>query len=195
MRFALSLLLLASSLAAKNVAQSPKLHAADSQRLHELSADIANLETLELFVNDLGNESHDWAAWVNPTFHTKDGKKIPVTKKHIADAKQAWRDLQVNKSVGGGALTIDGKTYDHALGTHAKSTIQLRVPKGAVKFTAQVGIDDGGAKQGGAVSEAAVQFTIRTPKAPKDPNAPWESDLDPALVNLEFFKLPGDLEI
>ena len=117
MRFALSLLLLASSLAAKNVAQSPKLHAADSQRLHELSADIANLETLELFVNDLGNESHDWAAWVNPTFHTKDGKKIPVTKKHIADAKQAWRDLQVNKSVGGGALTIDGKTYDHALGT------------------------------------------------------------------------------
>lgn len=195
MRFTLSLLLLTSPLLAENFAQSPKLHAKDTQRLHELSADIAGLETLELHVNDLGNESHDWAAWVNPTFHSKDGKKIPVTKAHIAHSEQAWRDLQFNKSVGGGALTIDGKTYDHALGTHAKSTIQLKVPKGAVKFTAQVGIDDGGAKQGGKVSEAAVQFTIRTPKGPKDPNAPWESDLDPALVDLAQFKLPADLEI
>jgi|GEM_PF-2164400 len=123
MRFTLSLLLLTSPLIAKDFAQSPKLHAKDTQRLHELSADISGLATLELYVNDLGNESHDWAAWVNPTFHTKDGQKIPVTKGHIAHAKQAWNDLQINKSVGGGALTIDGKTYDHALGTHAKSTI------------------------------------------------------------------------
>ncbi|MGJ8695687.1 MAG: PVC-type heme-binding CxxCH protein [Verrucomicrobiaceae bacterium] len=192
MRFALSLLLLASPLLAKDIAQSPKLHAKDSQRLHNLSAEIADLETLELFVSDLGNYSCDWAAWVNPTFHTKDGKKIPVTKEHVAHADQQWKDLQFNKSVGGGSLSINGKTFEHGLGTHAKSTVQLRVPAGAVKFTAQVGIDDGGAMQGGSLTDASVQFTIRTPK---DPNAPWEPETSPQVVDTSAFEVMGDLEV
>jgi len=192
MRFALTALLLTSPLIAKDFAQSPKLQAKDSRRLHELTADIAGLEIIELYVNDLGNESHDWAAWIDPTFHTKDGKKIPVIKEFISNHEQAWGSLGINHSVGGGSLSIDGKTYQKGLGTHAKSVIQLTVPKGAVKFTAQVGLDDGGAKQQGKITEAAVQFVVR---APKDPNAPWESEIDHALVDLAQFKLPEDLEI
>lgn len=192
MRFALTALLLTSPLIAKDFAKSPKLQAKDTQRLHEIAADIAGVETIELYVNDLGNESHDWSAWINPTFHTKDGTKIPVAKELISNHKQAWGNLGVNKSVGGGALTIDGKTYKKGFGTHAKSVIQLKVPKGAVKFTAQVGLDDGGAKQNGEITEAAVQFAVRTPK---DPNGPWESELEPQMVDLAQFKLPADLEI
>jgi len=195
MRFTLSILLLTSPLVAKDFAQSTKLYAKDSQRLHQISAKIAGLETIELYVSDLGNESHDWANWIEPTFVTKDGKKIPVAKEFITDHKQAWGNLGFNKSAGGGKLTVDGKTYKKGFGTHAKSTIQLKVPKDVVAFTAQVGLDDGGAKQNGEVTQAAVQFTVREPKAPRDPNAPWEPELEPASVNLEQFKLPADLEI
>ncbi|MGC6564558.1 MAG: PVC-type heme-binding CxxCH protein [Akkermansiaceae bacterium] len=195
MRFTLSILLLTSPLVAKDFAQSTKLYAKDSQRLHKISAKIAGLETIELYVSDLGNESHDWANWIDPTFVTKDGKKIPVAKEFITDHKQAWGNLGFNKSAGGGKLTVDGKTYKKGFGTHAKSTIQLKVPKDVVAFTAQVGLDDGGAKQNGEVTQAAVQFTVREPKAPRDPNAPWEPELEPASVNLEQFKLPADLEI
>ncbi|MGC6467578.1 MAG: PVC-type heme-binding CxxCH protein [Akkermansiaceae bacterium] len=195
MRFTLSILLLTSPLVAKDFAQSTKLYAKDSQRLHQISAKIAGLETIELYVSDLGNESHDWANWIDPTFVTKDGKKIPVAKEFITDHKQAWGNLGFNKSAGGGKLTVDGKTYKKGFGTHAKSTIQLKVPKDVVAFTAQVGLDDGGAKQNGEVTQAAVQFTVREPKAPRDPNAPWEPELEPASVNLEQFKLPADLEI
>ena len=192
MRFALTALLLSSPLIAKDFAKSPKLQANDSQRLHELSADIAGLETIELYVNDLGDESHDWAAWINPTFHSKDGRKIPVSKKLISNHEQAWGKLGIDKSVGGGSLTIDGKTYTRGLGTHAKSTIEIKVPEGVVKFTAQVGLDDGGAKRNGKVSKAAIQFVVR---GPEDPDGPWKSEHDPQMVDLAQFKLSADLEI
>ncbi len=195
MRSLLSLLLLTSPLLAKDFAKSPKLKAADSQRLHEISADISGTEVIELHVHDLGNKANDWASWIDPTFHTADGTKIPVAKEFISDHKQAWGNLEINKSAGGKPLTIDGKTYKRGFGTHAESTIKIKVPKGVVKFTAQVGIDDGGALQGGKTSDASVQFTVRTPKSAKDPNAPWESDLPPAKVDLSQFKLPADLEI
>ena len=186
------MLLLAAPVLAENFAQSPKLQAGDSKRLCDLSAEFSGIEILELHVSDLGNESFDWAAWVNPTFHTENGQKIPVTKKDIARAEQAWNELQIDKSVGGGPIRIDGKTFEHGLGTHARSTIQLKVPKGATKFTAQVGIDDGGAVQNGKTTEAAVQFTIRTPR---DPNAPWEPESSPITVSPDDFKVMGDLEV
>lgn len=192
MRFALSLLLLAAPALAENFAQSPKLQATDSERLHNLSAEFSGLDILELYVSDLGNEACDWAAWVNPTFYDQVGKKIPVTKELVADARQAWNDLQFGKSVGGGPLVIGGKTYEHALGTHAKSTIHLRVPEGATKFTAQVGIDDGGAIQDGKTTAASVQFTVRTPK---DPDGPWEPEGAPVVVEPDIFKAMKDLEV
>jgi hypothetical protein len=61
-------------------------------------------------------------------------------KEFISNHKQAWGSLGINKSVGGGALTVDGKTYKKGFGTHAKSIIQLKIPNGAIKFTAQVGL-------------------------------------------------------
>lgn len=192
MRYALPVFLLASPLLAENFAQSPKLHAQDTQRIHHLSAEFSGLETLELFVNDLDGHTCDWAAWIHPTFHTADGQKIPVSKKHIAHSKQQWRSLQINKSVGGGSLTVNDKTYQHGLGTHAKSTIQLKVPQGAVKFTTQVGIDDGGAKKGGYLTNASVQFTIRTPK---EPNDAWEPKISPEIIDTSAFIAMDDLEV
>ncbi|MGC6426441.1 MAG: PVC-type heme-binding CxxCH protein [Akkermansiaceae bacterium] len=192
MRLALSLLIFASPLFGKNIAQSPKLHAKDSQRLHELSANISGLEIVELYVSDLGGYTHDWASWINPTFHTRNGTQIPVTQEHVIVSKQEWKKLQFNRSVGGGSLSIAGKTYERGLGTHAKSTIQLKVPKGAVQFTTQVGIDDGGATQNGKTTTASIQFTVRTPK---DENAPWEPEIEPKIVDISAFKAMNDLEV
>ena len=195
MRFTLSILLLASPLVAKDLVQSPKLSANDSQRLHQISAQIAGQKAIELHVSALGNESHDWANWINPTFTTQDGKKIPVTKTMIQQHEQGWGSLGVNFSAGGGGLLIDGKRYQTGLGTHATSTIQLKVPENVVTFSAQIGLDDGGARQGGQITPAAVQFIVREPRPPRDPNAPWESEIGHALVDLDQFKLPSDLEI
>lgn len=188
----LTLLCLSSPILAKNLAQSPKIYAKDKVRLHSLSANVGGQKTIDLYVDTLGSESHDWAAWVNPAFLDKSGKSMPVTKKFIAGHKQGWGSLGVNKSVGGGPIKINGKTHATGFGTHARSSILLTVPKGAVKFTAQVGLDDGGAIQQGQVTQASVQFAVRTPP---DPNAPWGSDLAPQMVNLEQFRLPADLEI
>ncbi len=192
MRSVIFLFFLTSLLLAKDLAQSPQVKAADSQRLHQLSTDLSGIETLELFTDDLGDNAHDWAAWVNPTFHTAEGKKILVVKEDISNYKQTWGDLGINKIVKGQAITIDGKKYKHGFGTHAKSTIQLKVPEGAVRFTTQVGLDDRGAKKDGNPTNASVQFTLRTPKAQTEP---WKSELSPELVDLKHFKLPADLEI
>jgi putative membrane-bound dehydrogenase-like protein len=188
----LTLFALTSPILAKNLAQSPKLHARDTTRLHRLSADVTGLDSIELYVSDLGNESHDWADWINPTFQDKQGRTIPVTQQLLASHEQAWGQLGVNQSAGGNSLVIGGQTYPTGLGTHAKSSIILKVPKGAVTFTAQVGLDDGGARQNGEITEAAVQFAVRTPP---DPNAPWNSDLEPRMVDLDQFRLPPGLEI
>jgi putative membrane-bound dehydrogenase-like protein len=188
----LALLCLVSPVLAKNLAQSPKIFAKDKVRLHALTADVEGQESIELYVDTLGGESHDWAAWINPTFLNKGGKNIPVTQKSITRHEQSWGSLGINKSVGGGPIIINGKTHQTGFGTHAKSSIILTVPKGAVKFTAQVGLDDGGAIQSGQVTQASVQFAVRTPP---DPNAPWNSDLSPQMVDLSHFRLPSDLEI
>ena len=56
---------------------------------------------------------------------------------------QEWGDLAVDRAVGGGALSIGGTSYSAGLGTHSRSTIEIRfVRKGRV-FAGKAGMDDG----------------------------------------------------
>ncbi len=47
-----------------------------------------------------------------------------------------------NKSIGGGPLRIDGKTYAKGIGAHANAISIYPIPKNATRFVAVVGIDD-----------------------------------------------------
>jgi len=57
-------------------------------------------------------------------------------------AKNGWGKLGTNKSIGGLALTIDGKRHEHGLGCHANSLVVYTIPAGAKRFVAVVGLDD-----------------------------------------------------
>ena len=57
-------------------------------------------------------------------------------------AQNGWGKLGVNKSIGGNALKLDGKRYEHGLGCHADSLVIYKIPAGAKRFVAVVGLDD-----------------------------------------------------
>lgn len=48
----------------------------------------------------------------------------------------------VARSIDGGLLQLGGKTYEHGIGTHAHSSIEVPVGGNALRFEADVGIDD-----------------------------------------------------
>ena len=69
-----------------------------------------------------------------PTIHLGDLKATQV--------KNGWGEPVPNKSIGGGPLLIDGKTYAKGIGAHADAISVYPIPKGATRFVAVCGIDD-----------------------------------------------------
>lgn len=69
-----------------------------------------------------------------PTIHLSDLTATRVTS--------GWGSPTPDKSIGGGPLLIDGKTYAKGLGVHAGATSVYDIPKNATRFVAVVGIDD-----------------------------------------------------
>ena len=57
-------------------------------------------------------------------------------------AKQSWGVPQAKKSVAGYDLSVGGQKFDHGFGTHATSTLNLKLDGNVRKFTASVGVDD-----------------------------------------------------
>ena len=66
-----------------------------------------------------------------------------------------YRQPLVARSIEGGLLSVDGKAYQHGLGTHAASQLVVPVGGNALSFEATVGIDD--EKRG---SEASIEFKV-----------------------------------
>ena len=69
-----------------------------------------------------------------PTIHLGDLKATQV--------ENGWGTSVPNKSIGGGPLLIDGKTYAKGIGAHANAISVYPIPKNAKRFVAVVGIDD-----------------------------------------------------
>ena len=61
---------------------------------------------------------------------------------NLSGAKQTWGEPHAKKSVSGYDLSVGGETFDHGFGTHAISTLNLKLDGNAKKFTACVGVDD-----------------------------------------------------
>jgi len=57
-------------------------------------------------------------------------------------ATSGWGSVRVNACVTGNTLTLDGRTYEKGIGTHAKSVLVYDIPKGVTRFVALVGVDD-----------------------------------------------------
>lgn len=152
----------------KPLSQSTKM-TGKSKRLEELSADLKGSKELHLIVDDLGQNSFDWANWIEPTIVLTDGTKIDLTTLKWKSHEAGWSESKNNKNIEGGALTVDKKTYEKGIGTHARSSIVYELPANAASFNVKVGLDDGGAMRDGKVQVSSVQFNVYN-KAPKAPD-------------------------
>ncbi len=76
---------------------------------------------------------------------------------NLAVATQDFGAPQKNKSVDGHALTLGGKVFERGFGTHADSTLNLKLDGGAQKFSARVGVDDEINKN----PSASIEFIVR----------------------------------
>src|SRR5579862_4384897 len=65
--------------------------------------------------------------------------------------EQGWGEPQANKSVDNHPLFIDGKRYEHGLGTHANSVFRIALRGKGERFTATIGVDDEVGQRGSVV--------------------------------------------
>ncbi len=66
-----------------------------------------------------------------------------------------WQEPKAKKSVDGKTLTIEGKTFERGIGTHAESLFAVSLDGKAKKFSSFVGVDDEVEK-----NQGSVQFKI-----------------------------------
>ena len=75
--------------------------------------------------------------------------------------KQEWGEPHKDLSVDSHPLTIAGKHFEHGVGSHATSTVDIDV-RGATRFTASVGVDDDAEKDHANAGDgsASIEFVV-----------------------------------
>jgi len=66
-----------------------------------------------------------------------------------------WGEVHANTSVEENPLTIAGKKFERGVGTHAVSTLLLKLDRKGVRFTASVGVDDEAQNE-----KASIEFFV-----------------------------------
>lgn len=183
--------------ASKPLAESPVFSSTSSPRLASLDVPLAGARELHLVVDDLGEKSCDWAAWIEPVLVMKDGSRRDLTAQKWTESRTGFGQTRVGRNVSDKPLKVDGQTYTVGLGTHGYSVISYALPEGVERFQARVGIDDGGMSRGGKPSTAKLKFAVYSQKPPGasasappayDPNAP-------KVVPSDLFTVPDGLEV
>ena len=107
-----------------------------------VEVDVSKFKELYLVVNDAGDgDGEDHGAWFNPVFENASGKQVKLAGLKWKSAKSGWGKIGFGISAAGGPLKSgDGKAQPDGLGTHANSVIVYAIPKGSVKFRANVGL-------------------------------------------------------
>jgi hypothetical protein len=124
-----------------------------------LDIDITAKGLLVLDVGDTGNGiSSDWGDWGEPTLEGPDGT-LKLTDLDWHSATTDYRKVLKNKNVKDQPLRLDGKPLKWGIGTHAKSRIIFRMPKGYTRFKAIVGPDTGALEEV-ANPQTSIRFTV-----------------------------------
>ncbi|AMV22579.1 PVC-type heme-binding CxxCH protein [Planctomyces sp. SH-PL14] len=130
-----------------------------------LDADITGAKQLYLVVTDGGDGfGCDWADWAEPRLVGPEGEK-KLTDLKWRSGTSDFGQPTAGQNCNGGPLTIDGKTVEYGIGTHANSVVAFDLPDGHkfTRFKARCGIDDGGSRQG---CGSTVQFHVFTEAPP-----------------------------
>jgi NPCBM/NEW2 domain-containing protein len=78
----------------------------------------------------------------------------PVKVEETPFFNHVWTH-QINRSVGGSALSLDGRTYDSGIGCHTRTVLTYDLGGGYKRFAAVIGIDDEARPRG------SVEFIIK----------------------------------
>ncbi len=128
-------------------------------KTESVNVNITGAKKLYLVVKD-GGDNIDWdhANWINPMLYNNTDS-ISLTTLKWKTAIAGWGTAQMNASVSGGKLMVDGRVYEKGIGTHANSVIEFDIPAGFITFKAMAGIDEAGAIQNAG---ATMQFMVFT---------------------------------
>jgi hypothetical protein len=147
-----------------------------------VEVNIAGAKKLYLVVKD-GGDNIDWdhANWINPMLYN-DKDSVSLTSLKFTKASAGWGNVQINTSISGGKLIVDGTQYQIGIGTHSNSVIEFDIPQGFTTFKALAGIDEAGAMQNAG---ATMQFMVFT-QEPAGVKPPAEENVKINLKELGF---------
>jgi alpha-galactosidase len=80
---------------------------------------------------------------------------VPLSALDLHKMKQGWGAAKIDQAVTGKPLTIGGQSFEHGVGTHAVSSLFVRLDGRPGRFSAKVGVD---ASQAG--QPASVEFRV-----------------------------------
>lgn len=153
-----------------------------------LDVNISGAKKLYLVVKD-GGDNIDWdhADWINPVLYN-DKDSLSLTTLQWNKASSGWSNAQMNASVSGGKLIVNGNQFEKGIGTHSNSVIEFDLPEGFTKFRCMVGIDEAAAVQNAG---ATMQFMVFT----EDPSGPAVPAEIKVAVQLKELGITGAVKI
>ena len=173
---------------------SPVLTSTSKDRILTVDVALNGAKDLFLVADSAGPITCDWADWLNPRLILADGSTHDLTNLEWVSAKAGSGSVKKNKAMDGSPLKVAGKIFEKGIAAHAASTIHFALPKDAVRFQAEVAIDDGGMVRNNRPSDAALRFAVldHAPGAlpPIEPIADG-----PTTVPTDLFTVPEGLEI
>lgn len=143
--------------------------------------------TLNITVDDLGNNYCDHVDIVDFKVNLEDGSEIWFSDMQPASASQEWGSLKEDRSVDGNPLTIAGVQYEKGLGTHASASIAYKLPENSRSISGKVGIDDEVSQPGSAkvlfeavnLDETADETVLTTTLSPRHDDSSISVNVSP----------------
>jgi len=151
----------------------------------DIDLDITGAKKLYLvttFDDVIGFGRHN-CDWIEPVLTGKAGM-IKLTDQKWIKASAGRGEPVINKTAGGGKLTVNGKEYENGINTNATSIIEYHLPEGYSRFKTKAGIDKDALMQLGQFgSKASARFIIFV----EDPSGPVPTDN--AAISIKFDQL------
>ncbi len=113
-----------------------------------------------LVIDDHGDLAFDWANWAEPRLIMADGSEKKLTDLNWKSETHGWGMTHKNKNAGGKPMSVQGKSVEYGIGTHAPSVVAFDLPAGVKEFKARGVLDDGGAGQNGGNAPSSVKFLV-----------------------------------
>ncbi len=114
----------------------------DHDRSQKVSVPLNGSKKLYLAVSTTGDGfEFDHSDWCQPVLVGPKGA-LRLTDLKWRTASTSWGETQINKSILGRDIIVNGQKQEFGIGTHSESLIEYDIPAGYDRFEATIGLDD-----------------------------------------------------